>query len=46
MCETETDGEKEKGVTKDHKGILIMENYKNAHNGYGHGVLWEKFIEG
>jgi hypothetical protein len=41
MCETETGG-KEKGVAKDTKGMLITENYKNAHNGHGHGVSWEK----
>jgi hypothetical protein len=30
---------KEKGVTNDHKGMLITENYKKVHNGDG---LWEK----
>jgi hypothetical protein len=33
---------KEKGVTKDCKGTLIKENYKNVQNGHGHSVLWEK----
>jgi hypothetical protein len=41
MCEAETVG-KEKGVTKDRKGKRITENYKNVHNGYGHGVSWVK----
>jgi hypothetical protein len=30
------------GVTKDCKAMLIIENYKNAHNGHGHGVSWVK----
>jgi hypothetical protein len=41
MCVTEM-GRKEKGVKKDRKGMLITENYKNVHNGNGHGVSWEK----
>jgi hypothetical protein len=39
MCATEGG---EKGVTKDRKGMLITENYKNVHSGHGHGVSWEK----
>jgi hypothetical protein len=35
-------GVKEKGVTKDRKGMLITENSKNIHNGHDHGVSWEK----
>jgi hypothetical protein len=43
MCETETEMRgKVKEVTKDCKGMLIMEKYKNAHNGHNHGVSWEK----
>jgi hypothetical protein len=42
MCETERRAGKEKGVTKDHEDMLITENYKNAHNGHGHGVSREK----
>jgi hypothetical protein len=44
MCVTDTvtgrgGGRKEKkGVTKDCKAMLIRENYKNVHNGHGHGV--------
>jgi hypothetical protein len=33
---------KEKVIIKDHKGMLITENYKNIRNGDGHGVSWEK----
>jgi hypothetical protein len=33
---------KVKGVTKDRKGMLITENYKNVHNGHSHGVLRDK----
>lgn len=32
------DSRGEKEVTKDYKGILIMENYKNVHNGHSHGT--------
>jgi hypothetical protein len=39
MCKTEMGGKK---VKKDSKGMLIMENYKNAHNGHGYGSAWEK----
>jgi hypothetical protein len=35
-------GGREKGVTKDRKGIVITKNYKIVHNGHGHGVSWEK----
>jgi hypothetical protein len=46
MCVTETEtAGKEKGVTKDRKGMLITENYKNVHSGHGHGVSWEKSHE-
>jgi hypothetical protein len=46
MCEKRLgEGRGEKEVTKDHKGMLITENYKNAHNGHGHGVSWEKSHE-
>jgi hypothetical protein len=28
----------ERGIIKNHKGILILENYKNVHHDPGHGV--------
>ena len=31
-----------KGVTKDHKGMLITEYDKNVHTAHDHGVKWEK----
>lgn len=33
---------KEKEITKDHKGMLISENYKNVHNGHSLSVLSDK----
>ena len=27
---------------KNHKGMLITESHKNAHNGTAHGVLWQE----
>jgi hypothetical protein len=42
MRDKDGDREKEKGVSKDCKGMLIMKNYKNEHNGHSHGVSWEK----
>jgi hypothetical protein len=41
-CARQETGRKEKGVTKDRKGTLITQNYKNVHNGHGHGVSCEK----
>jgi hypothetical protein len=35
-------GQKEQGVTKDHKGLLITENCKKVHNGDAYSVLGEK----
>jgi hypothetical protein len=32
---------KEIGVTKDCKGVIVLEKYKNAHHSNSHGVLWE-----
>lgn len=32
------DSKGEKEVTKDYKDILIIENYKNVHNGHSHGA--------
>jgi len=36
-CKTK-DWQKEKGITKKHKGEHNMENYKNVHNGHSSGV--------
>jgi hypothetical protein len=30
---------KEMGVTEDHNCVLMLENYKNVHNGHGHNLL-------
>jgi hypothetical protein len=40
MRETETGGGGGEEVTKDHEGMLIPENYKNVHNGHGHGACF------
>jgi hypothetical protein len=37
----ETEIGKEKGVTKDCKGLLIAENYRNVHIGHGCCISWE-----
>jgi hypothetical protein len=39
---SEGGGGERRGVTKVRKGKLITENYKNAHNGHGHGISWDK----
>jgi hypothetical protein len=30
---------KEMGITEGHRCVLILENYKNVHNGHGHILL-------
>ena len=36
---------KEKGVTKNHKGTIIVTSYKNVCSGHGYGVWWKKSHE-
>ena len=35
----------ERAQIKGFRGTLIMENYKNIHNGYGNGVWWDESYE-